>query len=152
MSDASIETGPRACNCGALRRAGRAVTLLYDRYLAGSGLTTGQYSILAELRRHGDTPPTLGALAQALVMDRAALTHTLKPLERDGLITVVPDPSDRRARRVQVTAEGERRFEAARGAWSQAQARFVQSFGTDQAIALRALLRLVEDADFGESH
>ncbi len=131
------------CNCGALRRATRHVSLMYDRYLAGSGLTSGQYAIIREIRRRGKAAPTLGELAQAMVMDRTALTHTLKPLERDGLIVLKPDPDDRRVRRVHVTTRGAKRQESASGLWRKAQKKFTQSIGEDEAAALRALLRMV---------
>ncbi len=56
--------------------AARHISLVYDRYLAGSGLTSGQYSIIRELRERGEAAPTLGELAQAMVMDRTALAHS----------------------------------------------------------------------------
>ncbi len=152
MNQTSVEADGKTCNCAALRRAARRVSLMYDRHLTDSGLTVGQYSILAEIRRRGKSAPTLKALAQALIMDRTALTHTLKPLERDGLIELRIDPRDGRARLVDLTELGQRRFAAAREGWIKAQDRFARSFGNDQAIALRALLRLVEVADLGEIH
>lgn len=135
--------GREICNCGALRRATRHVSLMYDRSLSGSGLTSGQYSIIREILRRGKAAPTLGELAQAMVMDRTALTHTLKPLERDGLVALKPDPDDKRVRRVHVTAKGAKRQEAASLLWRKAQEKFTQSIGEDQAAALRALLRAI---------
>ena len=137
------------CNCGALRRATRNVSLMYDRLLAGSGLTSGQYSILREIRRNGKTPPTLGELAEGMVMDRTALTHTLKPLERDGLIELQPDPDDGRARRVRITAKGLKIHEAANAAWRKAQQKFDRTVGQQEAAALRTLLRIVAISDLG---
>jgi DNA-binding MarR family transcriptional regulator len=124
---------------------------MYDRHLAESGLTTGQYSILMEISRRGKDAPTLSTLAAALIMDRTALTHTLKPLERDSLVELRIDPSDRRARLVHLTERGRRKLVSARAAWSAAQDRFNQSFGSDQAKALRALLRQVERSDLAEN-
>jgi DNA-binding MarR family transcriptional regulator len=140
-----------ACNCSGLRKAARRVSLLYDRYLAPSRLTIGQYAILAEIARSpGDDPPTLTILAHGLAMDRAALSHTLKPLERDGLVRVGRDRRDRRAKLVHLTARGRKRAALARSCWVEAQARFSAAFGEDQAIALRALLRMIADIDLGE--
>jgi DNA-binding MarR family transcriptional regulator len=45
---------------------------------------TTQRAILAQIGR--SEPVTVGALAEALVMDSGALAHTLKPLERDNLL------------------------------------------------------------------
>jgi DNA-binding MarR family transcriptional regulator len=152
MGQPSIGTGEEECNCSALRRAARRVSLLYDRHLAANGLTNGQYAILVEIDRRGAAAPTLGELAEALIMDRAALAHTLKPLERDGLIELTTDPTDRRARLVRITGQGRLKHAVARHAWRTAQAKFTASFGEDQAIALRALLRLVGSVDVGERH
>ena len=150
MSDPAVSADLLACNCATLRKAARRVSLLYDRFLARSGLTIGQYAILAEIARCADDePPTLTALAQELVMNRAALSHTLKPLERDGLVRIERAREDRRARLVHLTAQGRARAAAARRCWIEAQARFSESFGPDQATALRALLRMVTKVDLG---
>jgi DNA-binding MarR family transcriptional regulator len=140
----------RRCNYGALRLASRRVSALYDRHLIAVGLTTGQYSILVEIGRLGiEERPTLSRLAEALVMDRSALTHTLKPLVRDGLVSVTKDRrvgADRRTRLIALTTKGRSRLEHGHRAWRQAQAEFEAGFGSQQATALRALLRLVLDA------
>ncbi|MBX9709679.1 MAG: MarR family transcriptional regulator [Xanthobacteraceae bacterium] len=149
MEHLSNEPGREICNCGALRRATRHVSLMYDRLLADSGLTSGQYSILREIRRRDRAAPTLGELAQAMVMDRTALTHTLKPLERDGLVALKLDVDDKRVRRVHATAKGVKKHEAAHALWRKAQQKFTQSIGQDEAAALRALLRVVATSDLG---
>src|SRR5258706_546275 len=82
------------CSCTTLRKASRRISQLYDAALAPSGLKTTQRAILAQIRRSEAT--TVGNLAEALVMDAGALAHTLKPLERDGLISIDVDPDDRR--------------------------------------------------------
>ena len=74
------------CNCLAIRQAARYVTQLYDRHLARSGLRTSQYGILARLKRLGAT--TINELAAELVMDRTTLGRNIRPLERDGLISI----------------------------------------------------------------
>ena len=74
--------GGSQCNCTALRKASRRISQLYDTALAPSGVKTTQRAILAQIGR--SEPVTVGALAEALVMDSGALAHTLKPLERGG--------------------------------------------------------------------
>jgi DNA-binding MarR family transcriptional regulator len=39
-------------------------------------------------------------------MDRTTLTAALKPLERRGLVSIAPDPADRRGRRLALTPAG----------------------------------------------
>jgi hypothetical protein len=46
---------PEECTCLAVRRAARRVTQFYDQFLAPMGLRTTQFSILAKLRRLGET-------------------------------------------------------------------------------------------------
>src|ERR1700739_317965 len=89
------------CNCTALRKASRRISQLYDAALAPSGLKTTQRAILAQIRR--SEPTTVGNLAEALVMDAGALAHTLKPLERDGLVSIDVAREARRTRGVWVT-------------------------------------------------
>ena len=140
------------CNYGALRKAARRVTQLYDRHLADAGVTIGQFSILAEVARlSDDSGPTVTQLAESLVMDRTGLAHTLKPMVRDGLLKLTVDRIDRRVRRIQLTPRGRERLQKAYASWARAQARFSDEFGVDQAVALRALLRIVAETDFGNA-
>ena len=126
------------CNCLALRQAARHVTQFYDQFLAASGLRTTQFSILARLNRNGAM--TINALAADLIMDRTTLGRNIRPLQRDGLIAVEAESSDRRAKALRLTAAGVARLRAATKAWQTAQARFETDFGADRAKALRALL------------
>ena len=48
----------------------------------------------------------MAAVASLLAMDRTTLTAALKPLERRELITVTPDPNDRRSRLLTLTPQG----------------------------------------------
>src|SRR5713101_1656761 len=96
--------GPDDCNCLAVRQAARHITQFYDQLLAPSGLRTTQFSILAKLRRLG--PMTINALAAEMVMDRTTLGRNIRPLERDGLITVVTNEADRRCKKLVLTEAG----------------------------------------------
>jgi len=126
------------CNNLALRQAARHVSQIYDRHMAEVGLRGTQYSILSKLDRFGPMP--IGKLADALVIERTALTRAIGPLQRDGLIKVGDGP-DGRTRSVALTAAGEARFKAAQGQWRKAQKDFETAFGTSNAETLRATLR-----------
>lgn len=133
------------CNCLALRQATRHVSQLYDRHLAPHGLTVSQFSIVARLSRRG--PRAINELARELVMDRTTLGRNLKPLERDGLVSLEVDRQDRRSRRLTVTDHGRAVVEAAWPAWEAAQREFEAAFGGGQASALRELLGAVVETD-----
>jgi DNA-binding MarR family transcriptional regulator len=134
---------PNRCNCAALRRASRRMTQFYDSALASSGLKSTQFAMLAEIERRADAPPTIRNLAEKLVMDQSTIGQNLRPLEREGLVLLATDASDRRSRRVKVTKAGRARLAAARPLWSIAQERFEDGFGKRAAAELRTVLATI---------
>ena len=116
----SAEGGP--CNCTALRKASRRISQLYDMALAPSGIKSTQRAILVQIAR--SEPTKVGKLAEALVMDGGALAHTLKPLERDGLVAVAVDPDDRRNRLITLTRHGRKKLAETERLWAKAQQGF----------------------------
>jgi len=132
--------GGSQCNCTALRKASRRISQLYGTALAPSGVKT-QRAILAQIGR--SEPVTVGALAEALVMDSGALAHTLKPLERDGLLAVAIDPADRRNRLISLTQQGRAKLTETGALWAKAQRRFEAAFGRAESESLREALRFL---------
>ncbi len=128
------------CNATAMRKASRRLTQLYDGALEESGLRSTQYAILTELDRSAGNPPTMRELAQTLVIDRSALGHNLRPLERDGLIALHQDEADRRRRHIVLTEAGRERLAQAKPLWHTAQSRFDSVYGKSNAAELRAAL------------
>lgn len=103
------------CLCLHVQRAARALARRFDDALRPFGLTNGQFSLLMSLNR--PTAPTIGEVAQLLVMDRTTLTANLKPLERRKLLDVVVDEKDRRNRRLRITDAGRDALAAAVPVW-----------------------------------
>jgi len=143
---ASTELKPEDCNCFVVRSAARQVTQLYDQFLAPVGLRVTQFSVLAKLKRLG--PTTINALAKEMVMDRTTLGRNVQPLERDGLVKIEASATDGRAKVLLLTKIGEKRLQAGREAWEQAQWRFDTRFGAKRAADFRAMLRAVVASDF----
>ena len=138
-----------ACNGTALRKATRRISQLYDSFLAPSGIRSTQRSILAHVDRLGS--PTMGELATALVIDRGALAHNLKPLERDGLLRTEVDPESRRTRRVVLTEAGRAKLAETAPLWAKAQGRFEATFGADEAATLRGSLAVIASIEFEQT-
>jgi DNA-binding MarR family transcriptional regulator len=134
------------CHCTELRKASRRISQLYDTALAPSGLKTTQRAILAQIGR--SEPTTVGELAEALVMDSGALAHTLKPLERDGLVAVAVDPGDRRNRLITLTRRGRAKLLETDVLWAKAQRGFEAALGRAESKALREVLRFLTSDDF----
>jgi DNA-binding MarR family transcriptional regulator len=136
------------CHCTALRKASRRISHLYDLALAPSGLKATQRAILAKLARLESA--TVGALAEAMVMDAGGLAHTLKPLVRDGLVSTGADPDDRRSRSIKLTAAGKAKLKQSEKLWEVAQQVFEKQLGRGQAKALNEAINLLISDGFGD--
>jgi DNA-binding MarR family transcriptional regulator len=142
----AIPAASSECYGTALRKASRRVTALYDELLAPSGLRSTQFAILVEIVDRGERPPTLNQLADDLVLDRSGLGHSLRPLEREGLIRLEKSSADRRSTLVALTDQGRERYAYAFTLWQKAQDRFASVVGEAQANELRQrLLEIAHD-------
>ncbi|MBB3443317.1 MarR family transcriptional regulator [Sinorhizobium sp. B11] len=103
------------CLCLHVQRAARALGRLFDDALRPVGLTNGQFSLLMSLNR--PEPPPMGPVASLLAMDQTTLTAALKPLQRRGLVDIVPNPKDRRGRLLRLTDEGRAVLQKALPIW-----------------------------------
>jgi DNA-binding MarR family transcriptional regulator len=130
------------CNCTAARTASRYLSAAYDKALAPTGLRATQLVILTSLALDSDGM-TISGLAELIAMDRTTLATNLKPLERDGLLTVRTSDTDRRARTVAITDAGVARLEEGVVLWEAMQRRFEDAFGSARAAGMRTDLRAV---------
>lgn len=145
MAERNRNTGttPTGCTCLRLRKAARRITQIYDGYVEPHGLTITQFGLLIHLKAHDGI--SVGALAEKLVMDPTTLTRNLRPLEREGLTALTPDPNDRRARCLRLTAKGREVLQAARPAWARAQRHVEEALGAGDTTTLHAALdRMLE--------
>ena len=127
------------CLCLHLQRAARAVARRFDEALRPLGLSNGQFSLLMSLNR--PQPPTIGAVAALLAMDRTTLTAALKPLLRRGVVTVRVDPADKRSRRMILTPAGQALLANALPLWRREHTAIDRRFIAADEDRLRADLR-----------
>jgi DNA-binding MarR family transcriptional regulator len=80
----------------------------------GEGLTPTQYSVLALVRTRG--PLGLAELAGLEGLNPTMVSRVIRVLDDAGLIQRLPDPTDLRAARVEVTPDGEQVHELIRDA------------------------------------
>jgi DNA-binding MarR family transcriptional regulator len=132
------------CPCLAFRRAGRMSTQVFDAHLQPCGLTIGQFGVMAQVHFSSlsQAPLTMKELSNAIGMDPTTLNRTLKPLEAQGLVSISPDPRDRRVRCVQLTAGGRERLAQAAPLWREAGDKMRRIMGPETLLALRGLLSL----------
>lgn len=73
--------------------------------LLPDGVSLAQFGVLTHfVRLGGQWSPT--RLARAFQVTKGAMTNTLQRLEAQGLVRVLPDPEDSRAKLVELTASG----------------------------------------------
>ena len=136
-----------ACACLQLRRAGRMATQMFDAHLQPAGLTIGQFGVMTQIyvSSAARPPMTMKELSRAIGMDPTTLNRTLKPLEGQGLVAATPDPRDRRARCVQLTAAGKVRLAEAMPLWRAADEALRRAVGPETTAALSGLLGLAAE-------
>ena len=127
---------PLGCTCFKLRKLARAMSRLYDHHLAGVGLKTTQYSVLANAAR---APLPVAELAELLGLERTTLTRNLKPLAEAGWVELKPG-ADSRQRIVTITDAGRDKVKQAYVVWRRAQTEFETLMGRESVRALHQQL------------
>ena len=138
----------RTCTSQHLRQAARVVTRASNRVLAPTGLKSTQFSLLAAIARLG--PSSITELADTLGLERSTLSRNLKLMGKEGLTHVSPE-GYKRARRVEITAEGRERLERAVPYWKRAQGEIVQKLGSERFLELRNVLAGLGGAVYRDS-
>lgn len=113
-----------------------------EETLADHNLSPGEFQVLCSLEWAG--PPhrsTPGKLAKRSDLSSGAMTNRLDGLERAGFIRRLPDPEDRRGIVVELTAEGEKAWEAALAATAAKESFVASALDEDEKEQLNSLLR-----------
>ncbi len=114
------------CTCGTMRKAARAITLLYDNAFKSSGLLSTQFGVLHVI--YNIESVRISDLADKLGMDRTTLTRNLSVLEREGFIKI-SEGKDHRTRNVTATQKGRGAVTRAIPLWNEAQRKVKQKMG-----------------------
>jgi DNA-binding MarR family transcriptional regulator len=115
-----------ACTCGELRKAARAITLLYDNAFKSSGLLSTQLGVLDAICNADSIK--ISDLAEKQGMDRTTLTRNLSVLEREGYIRISTG-NDHRTRIVVITNKGRNAVARAIPLWNDVQRTVKQQMG-----------------------
>src|SRR5919199_510446 len=108
-----LEVAPMAV-VGRISRASRHIERALQATYASFDLNTGEFDVLATLRRQGvpyHLSPT--ELLRTLMLSSGAMTNRIDRLEVLGLVVRGGDPTDRRGVLVMLTAKGQQVVEAA---------------------------------------
>ncbi|MCD7950455.1 MAG: MarR family winged helix-turn-helix transcriptional regulator [Erysipelotrichaceae bacterium] len=131
-----------SCHCLKMRRSAGNVVQFYDSFLAPSGVTVRQYSLLNQIGQHEGC--SMRVLSEATDLDRSTLTRSLKPLFQAGLIEDRKAASTRNSM-LFLSEKGKNTCEEADQLWGKAQSTFEQKIGKDNVEILENMLTLLQD-------
>jgi len=117
-----------------MRKASRVITQFYEDRFAEVGLKVGQFSILRVTHFREETNSK--ELQKLLVIDQTTLSRNLKPLIRDGLLTLSSDKSDLRIKSIRLSKKGQALYEHALPIWEETQRAVKEQLGEKHAMQL----------------
>ncbi len=127
---------------GRLGRLAAVAGPLVDRVFARHGLRTGEFDVLAALRRSGEPfVLTPSELARTLMLSAAAMTNRLDRLEMAGHVDRRLDPNNRRSILVSLTGTGRALVDDVVTEHVANERTLLSSLGPDDRQALDDLLR-----------
>jgi DNA-binding MarR family transcriptional regulator len=129
--------------CSTVRKTARALTDLYDRILAPSGLLSTQYSVLRKVEARA---LSITELAEALDLDRTTLGRNLRVMEREHLVKLSTG-ADQRQRVVSLTPRGKAAFKAAVPLWRRAQDAVNRELSSGERERLYSILSRLDSLD-----
>lgn len=152
---ATANASPPVAAEPALQDFGWALSTVLRAYLHAAGDAvrdlpggTRGYQVLAVAA--GETCRNQATIADRLAIDRTIMTYLIDDLEGDGLVTRRPDPADRRARQVVLTAKGRWTLNELSERISQVERQVLAALSDSEVQQMRGLLdRAAADADAG---
>ncbi|GGZ35014.1 MarR family winged helix-turn-helix transcriptional regulator [Streptomyces poonensis] len=129
-----------------LLRLTRRVHRIQKRHLerCGLGITPAQSRLLRTLAHYG-SPPRMADLAERLEVVPRAVTTLVDGLEASGRVRRVPDPTNRRVIRIEVTDEGRAALRELRRARRTAAEEILAPLTDEQRTVLGGLLDTLID-------
>ena len=115
-----------------------------DDGMASCGLSLSRTKIMAELARSG--PSRQSVLATQFEVAPHTITDVVDSLERDGLAVRQPDPSDRRAKLVTLTEQGESALAAATATRERLLGQVFGSLEAEDRVTMMRLLDVLDGA------
>ncbi|HET6379838.1 MAG TPA: MarR family transcriptional regulator [candidate division Zixibacteria bacterium] len=112
------------------------------RRRAWQDLTYQQYNVLRIIQNEGPVPS--GEVARRLLVTAPVVTRLARTLEEAGLVGRRPDPSDRRAHNLVLTAAGRRKVSAMRRDLLAAAAELIEPLPEGRRAAVAAALDELE--------
>ncbi|MBD0743883.1 MarR family winged helix-turn-helix transcriptional regulator [Streptomyces sp. CBMA152] len=127
-----------------LLRLTRRLHRIQKQHLEPVGITPAQSRLLRMVAHH-EQPPRMADLAARLEVVPRAVTSLVDGLEESGNVRRVPDPSNRRVVRIELTDTGRQTLRALRGARRGAAEEILAPLTADEREVLGGLLSALVD-------
>ena len=139
---------PDALLAEQLLRLTRRVHRIQKRHLEQRdlGITPAQSRLLRTLAHYG-SPPRMADLAERLEVVPRAVTTLVDGLEANGKVRRVPDPTNRRVIRIELTEDGRDALRELRGARRSAAEEILAPLTDEQRAVFGTLLNTLVDGD-----
>lgn len=122
-----------------LAQASHAISAEFHIVVREHGFSVSEWRVMASLA--GDTPISIGRLAQLTLIKQPTVTRLLDRMEAAGHVERIPHDSDRRITLVRITRSGTKTVEKLIGLASEHEQRVLEPFGLERAEALKTTLR-----------
>lgn len=128
-----------------LGRAERAFTAEFDRRIIDSEFADLSLAHSRNILRHlGSGPIRASQITSLCEVSKQAVSQQIVHLERNGYLTVSPDPADQRARILALTDKGTRAQRLVKRLFVEIETDWVEAMGPDGAPLRSSLTRLHE--------
>lgn len=134
MQDKLLDPSTGFCVARNLRESARWITQLFEKRIEESGIKITQFGLLNYI--NALETPTINEVAQGFNLDRTTLSRNLRPLVREGWITITPG-SDKRIRTLSLTPKGREILEHATPYWRKAQKEALAIYGEENWLILK---------------
>jgi DNA-binding MarR family transcriptional regulator len=119
---------------------------VFDGGMNACGVSLARTKVLSQLQR-GPARPSV--LAAEFGFAPRTITELVDTLERDGLVTRQPDPTDRRALLVALTSDGEAALTVGHAARARLMTQVFGALEADDRATMARLLQTLDDAMAG---
>jgi MarR family transcriptional regulator for hemolysin len=116
----------------------KALRAAFEETLAGNGGSLGTWIVLSALSDVGCV--SQAALATHVHLEGATITHHIDRLESLGLVRRIPDPDDRRVRRLELTDAGVALYQRLLAAALAFEQRALAGVGAKERVLLQSAL------------
>ncbi len=140
LDSAAVATNDAAALADQLASVTRRLRHASRRVVEPLGLTHGRMRVLRML---SGGPLRVGDLADRLGIAARSATQFVDELEGEGFVVRAPDPTDRRATLVELTARGTRAMASLHEAWEEEAARLIGRLTPAEQAELARMLRVL---------